>query len=81
MKPADFAKVQYPGDVVSASGLFRVRHSTAHYPETESYLYGGLCLPDCTMLGCHVTYRMIQLISLEDHFGKNPRILSATKCA
>jgi hypothetical protein len=48
---------------VISPGVYRVQHSIKHRPDAETYIEGGLFLPHCNILGCHVHYRFVKRIA------------------
>lgn len=51
----------YPGAVTAHSGYYRVVHSSAHRPVTETFIFRDFHLPDCGMPGCVVSFQLVQI--------------------
>ena len=58
----------YPGAVTTASGRYRVVHSTGHHPPTEVSLDKGWQLPPCGVVGCLVTFEYLD--PARDHLSE-----------
>jgi hypothetical protein len=60
-----------PGDVVEASGVYRVVHDKKHTGEHEVTVVHGKKFPPCNHCGSHprfIPVKLAQHISANDHF-------------
>ena len=55
-----------PGAITTKYGVYRVAHSDAHHPLTETLIDRGIVLPECPQVGCYVTFELVKLVSCRD---------------
>ena len=57
---ASVTPIQRPGELVTRSGVYEVRHGTAHEGESEQALQHGSIFPRCAVCGLDVSYRLLR---------------------